>query len=49
MKRNPAARNSKKEKDARSVREIRRWLNYRLEEGSWRLEVFIPKNTSDIE
>ncbi|WP_294288658.1 hypothetical protein [uncultured Chryseobacterium sp.] len=39
MKRNPAARNSKKGKDAKSAREIRNWRN-RLEEGSWTLEVF---------
>jgi hypothetical protein len=32
VKRNPAARNSKKGKDAKSVLEIRSWLNCRLEE-----------------
>jgi hypothetical protein len=38
--RNPAAKSSKKEKGVKNVREIKSWLNYQLEEGSWRLEVF---------
>jgi len=40
VKRNPAARNSRKGKDVKSVREIKSWLNNTLEQRSWRLEVF---------